>query len=457
MPWSEERGPSPAADQLAAWDRAHVWHAFTQMADYEPWLIERGEGVWLFDSAGRKYLDGVSSLWCNLHGHAHPKLNRALREQLDRVAHTTNLGASNPTTIRLARRLAELAPPGLTHVFFSDSGASAVEVALKLALQYFRQREEPAAQKTLYVAFEGSYHGDTLGGVSVSGVERFRAMFAPLLFEVIRLAAPTTSQLRGTVAPDRAAAHYLEQLNNILLAHGPRVAAVVVEPLVQAAAGMRLQPPGYLRGARELTRQHDVLLIADEVAVGFGRTGKLFACEHEQVAPDLFCLAKGLTGGYLPMAATLATDEIYKAFLGPPAAGRQFFHGHTYGGNPLAAAAALASLEIFEEERVLARLPEKIDRLAALLAPLAAHPHVGEIRQCGLMVGIELVQDRASGAPFSPAELRGARVCRAAREHGVWLRPLGDVVVILPPLSISLGELELITEAVHAGLAEVCP
>ncbi len=391
---------SVSRDQLVHLDRTLVWHAFTQMAEYEPLILERGDGCYVFDIDGRRYLDATSSLWCNVHGHRHPRIDAAVREQLDRVAHVSNLGTSNPATIRLAKRLVELTPPGLNHVFFSDDGATAVEVALKMAFQYWQQRKDPKPEKICYVALGSAYHGDTLGAVSVGGVARFHDLFRPLLFETLRAPAPDSYRLPPGVTQDGLLAHSLEELDRLLAEHHARIAALVIEPLVQAAAGVIVHPPGYLRGVRELTSKYGVLLIADEVAVGFGRTGRMFACEHEGVTPDLFCIAKGLTGGYLPMAATLATEETYQAFLGDHASGRTFYHGHTYGGNPLAAAAAMATLDVFEEERTLEHLPAKIAWLRELLAPLAEHPHVGDIRQCGLIAGIELVRDRAMREPF---------------------------------------------------------
>lgn len=443
----------PSRDELLAWDRRHVWHPFTQMAEYEPAVFVRAAGCTLYDLDGRAYLDGTSSLWCNVHGHGHPHLDAALRAQLKRVAHTTLLGASNPTTIELARRLVELAPASLEHVFFSDDGATAVEVALKLAFQYWRQRPDPRPGKTSFLAFSEAYHGDTLGCVSVGGVERFHALFQPLLFEVVRAPVPNPYRLPPAVPTADALSYHLDEVEGLLRAHHQRLAGIVVEPLVQCAAGMIVHPPGFLRGLRELASRYEVLLIADEVATGFGRTGRMFACEHEAVAPDLLCLAKGLSAGYLPMAATLATDEIWRAFLGSYAQAKTFFHGHTYGGNPLAAAVALASLEVFQRERTLALLPEKIERLRGHLERIAAHPHVGDVRQAGLIVGIELVQDRATKAPYPWDQRRGQRVCDVARQHGVWLRPLGDVVVVFPPLAIAPAELDQIAAAVEAGIA----
>ena len=445
--------PDPTHDQLRTWDRTLVWHAFTQMAEYEPFIISGAHGCVLVDIDGNEYIDGTSSLWCNVHGHRHPRIDEAIRRQLDCVAHVTLLGASNPPAIRLAKRLVDLTPEGLSHVFFSDDGATAVEVAVKMAFQYWQQRPDPRPEKTSYLTLGDAYHGDTLGSVSVGGVERFHAMFRPLLFETLRVPAPDTYRTPPGVPPERLLDHYLDQARRVLAEHHRRIAAVVIEPLVQAAAGMIVHPTGYLRGLRDLTRQYDVLLIADEVAVGFGRTGRMFACENEGVSPDLLCLAKGLTGGYLPMAATLATDEIWRAFLGQYSESKTFFHGHTYGGNPLGAAAALATLDVFEEEQTLQRMPEKIARLGEHLSRIGQLPHVGHVRQCGLIAGIELVRDQATKEPYPWDERRGMRVCDYARTEGVLLRPLGNVIVILPPLAISLEQLDRIAGAVERGIA----
>jgi len=445
----------PTRQELEAWDRRHVWHAFTQMAEYEPFLIERAQGCVLVDVDGREYLDGVSSVWCNIHGHRHPQLDAALRAQLDRVAHTTLLGMSNPTTVSLARRLVELAPQGLEHVFFSDDGATAIEVALKMAFQYWHQRTDPKPKKTSYLALGDAYHGDTVGSVSLGGVARFHEQFQPLLFETLRVPSPQTYRLPDGVTAQSACGYYLTQVEQVLQAHHRKLAALVVEPLVQCAAGIVTHPVGYLRGLRELTRKYDVLLIADEVAVGFGRTGTMFACEQEGVSPDFLCLAKGITGGYLPLAATLATDAIWQAFLGRYADSKTFFHGHTYGGNPLGCAVALATLDVFEAEQTLANLQPKIKRLAEHLGRIAQLLHVGDVRQRGLIAGIELVADRATKEPFPWAEQRGMAVCRHALTQGVWLRPLGNVVVIMPPLAIGLDQLDRICAAVESGIAQL--
>ncbi|MEN6451219.1 MAG: adenosylmethionine--8-amino-7-oxononanoate transaminase [Thermoguttaceae bacterium] len=441
--------------QLYDLDRTIVWHGFTQMAEYEPFLIERAEGCTLVDIDGNEYLDGVSSLWCNIHGHRHPRIDAAIRQQLDKVAHVTNLGSSNSTTIRLAKRLVDIAPQGLCRVFFSDDGATSVEVAIKMALQYWQQRTDPRPEKTSYVALGDAYHGDTLGSVSVGGVERFHATFRPLLFQTLRVPAPDSYRMPPGVTKETLCQHHLEKLERVLAEHHERIAALVIEPLIQAAAGMIMHPPGYLRGVRELTRKYDVLMIADEVAVGIGRTGRMFACEHEGVTPDLMCVAKGLTGGYLPIAATLATDKIWRAFLGAHGESKTFYHGHTYGGNPLGAAAALATLDVFEEERVLEKLQAKIARLAEHLTRIGRLPHVGDVRQRGLIAAIELVRDTKTKEPFPWTERIGMKVCDFALTQGVWIRPLGNIIVIMPPLAITLDQLDRIAEVVAQGVAAV--
>jgi adenosylmethionine-8-amino-7-oxononanoate aminotransferase len=443
---------TPSREQLEQWDRDHVWHPFTPMQAYaaeKPLIIAEARGCFLIDLDGREYLDGVSSLWCNVHGHRVPELDAALRQQLDAVAHSTLLGLSNVPAIRLARRLVELAPPGLNHVFYSDDGATAVEVALKMAFQYWRQCPQPRPEKTRYLALRGAYHGDTLGDVSVGDIERFHGLFNPLLFPTLR--APSPYCYRCPLGLERSSCRIdcADDLAELVRLHADTLVAVVIEPLVQGAAGMIVAPEGYLKRVREATRRHNVLLIADEVAVGFGRTGTLFACTQEEVTPDFLCLAKGLTGGYLPLAATLTTDEIYNAFLGPPSAGRTFYHGHTYTGNPLGAAVALANLDLLQAPSGLSALPEKIERLRMHLERLRAFAIVGDIRQKGLLAGIELVRDHATKERFSAEERMGARFCRLAREQGVLLRPLGDVIVVMPPLAIDLPLLDRLGDALY--------
>jgi adenosylmethionine---8-amino-7-oxononanoate aminotransferase len=406
-------------------DHDHLWHPFTQQQGWsgeEPLLIERGEGSHLFDVDGRRYIDGTASLWCNIHGHRHPVIDKAVSDQLGRIAHSTMLGLSHPGAAELAARLIEIAPAGLSRVFYSDSGSTAAEIALKMAFQYQAQRGGEHARRTSFVKLREAYHGDTIGSVSVGGIDVFHAAYGPLLFET-----------HATEPGDAA------DLDRVLSAHGEEVAAVIVEPLVQGAAGILVQPPGYLAAVRELCDKHGVLLICDEVATGFGRTGTMFACEQEEVAPDLLCLAKGITGGYLPLAATLTTERIYEGFLGTPEQQRTFFHGHTYTGNPLACAAALANLDVFESERTIERLQPKIRLLGELLAAIEAMPEVAEVRWRGFMIGIDLGE-------HDPALRMGHRVTLAARERGALVRPLGDTVVLVPPLSISTDDLRQLLE-----------
>ena len=417
-------------------DRRYLWHPFTQQRGWEqeePLVIAEADDCWLIDENGRRYIDGVSSLWCTVHGHRHPVLDLAIKDQLDRVAHTTLLGLTHQPAVELARGLVEIAPDGLTRVFFSDSGSTAVEIALKMAYQYWQQRGGTDAKRTRFVSLDGAYHGDTLGSVSVGGIDLFHSAYRPLLFETLRANADSAGDLE-----------------RILGEHGDEVAAVVVEPLVQGAAGMLIQPPGYLRRVRELCARYGVLLVCDEVATGFGRTGRMFACEHEDVSPDLMCLGKGITGGYMPLAATLTSEPVYEGFLGEFEEFRTLFHGHTYTGNPLACAAGLANLRLFEQERTLERLQPKIRMLEGLLEPIASQPAVLEVRQRGFMCGIEL-------AGF-PVEARmGHQVTLEARRRGVIVRPLGDVVVLMPPLAIGERELrelvEVVGEAVEAATA----
>src|SRR5436305_11957161 len=408
---------------LAVDDLRYLWHPFTQQQGWEeegPLIVEQADRCHLIDVDGRHYIDGVSSLWCNVHGHRHPILDIAVHEQLDRVAHTTMLGLSHPPAIELARRLVEIAPPGLQRVFYSDSGSTAAEIALKMAFQYWQQRGGADARSTRFVALREAYHGDTIGSVSVGGIDLFHSMYRPLLFDALR------------AEPGDAA-----DMERVLTENAGEVAAVIVEPLVQGAAGMLMQPDGYLREVRELCDRHRVFLICDEVATGFGRTGRMFACEHDDITPDFLCVAKGLTGGYLPLAATLTTEQVYEGFLGRFEELRTFFHGHTYTGNPLACAAALANLRLFDQERTLERLQPKIEQFGELLGPIEGLAAVAEVRRRGFMVGIEL--------QGFPVEARmGHQVTLEARRRGAVIRPLGDVVVLMPPLAMEPAELRLL-------------
>lgn len=444
------------AAELARLDQAHIWHPFTPMSlwlDEPPLVITHADGMHLFDAQGRHYLDGVSSLWCNVHGHRVPRIDQAIRDQLDKVAHTTMLGLTSEPAIRLAERLMRLVPPGLTKIFFSDSGATSTEIAFKLAAQYWFNIGKP--QKHEFIGFTHAYHGDTFGAMSIGRTETFHRPYAPLLFKTHFAPSPYVYRSDTPDDPAVIAEKCLLQLTSILEEHGQRIAAICIEPIVQGAAGMIVHPEGFLRGVRDLATRYDVLLIADEVAVGFGRTGTMFACQHESVAPDLMCVAKGITGGYLPLAATFATQQIFDAFLGPPWENRTFFHGHTYTGNPLACAAALASLDLFEETNLLEQVRRKADDLATMLDGLKSLKHVGDIRQKGFMVGIELVADQATRQPFSPLRRIGHAVCAAIRKHGVILRPLGDVIVIMPPLAMGADDLRTIVEAVRIEIGAI--
>jgi adenosylmethionine-8-amino-7-oxononanoate aminotransferase len=426
-------------------DRKHAhWHGFTQMAEYEPLEIVAAEGCFLTTHDGRRLFDGVSSLWCNVHGHRHPRIDAAIQAQLNRVAHVTSLGMSAEITERLARKLAEITPGDLAHVFFSSDGSSSIEAAIKMAIQYWQQRPDPRPEKTRYLALGAAYHGDTTGGVSLGDIPHFHQLFAPILFAALRGPTPCSYRLPSDVSPSDACHYYTAQFASLLEQHHRSLAAVVMEPRVQGAAGMITHPPGLLTQIRRLCDHYEVLLICDEVATGFGRTGKLFACEHESVTPDILCVGKGLTAGYLPMAATIARPPVYEAFLAPTAAARQFFHGHTFGGNPLAAAAALASIELLETTPTLPGVRQKAEYLRARLAPLADHPQVGDVRGLGLMVGIELVADRDTKRNFDATRLIGRHVCRQAIARGVWIRPLGDVLILMPPMVASESELDLL-------------
>jgi adenosylmethionine-8-amino-7-oxononanoate aminotransferase len=422
---------------LAADDHRYIWHPFTQQQGWveeEPVIIESARGTTLTDTEGRDYIDGVSSLWCNVHGHQHPKIDAAVQGQLGRVSHSTMLGLSHRPAIELAKRLVGIAPAGLSRVFYSDSGSTATEIALKIAFQYWAQNGQTRAK---FITLKDAYHGDTLGSVSAGGIDLFHETYRPLLFETLK-AQP------GDIG----------DMERLLAENEGDVAAVMMEPLVQGAAGMLVHPPGYLAAVRRLCDEHDVLLICDEVATGFGRTGTMFACEHEDVAPDLMCVAKGITGGYLPLAATLTTERIYEGFLGRHEEYRTFFHGHTYTGNPLACAAAIATLDVFEEERTIEALGPKIELLTRLLEPIAELPCVGEIRQRGFMVGIEL-------EGFDAAERTGHKVTLEARKRGAIVRPLGDVIVLMPPLAIEEAELERLVaithDAIEAATAQSLP
>lgn len=474
--------PLSTAD-LRDLDKRHIWHPFTPMSvwlDSDPLVITAADGMYLIDSEGNRYLDGVSSLWCNVHGHRVPEIDAAVRAQLDKVAHSTMLGLASEPAILLADRLMQIVPPNLKKVFYSDSGATATEVAFKLAAQYWYNVGRP--EKTEFVGFTEAYHGDTVGAMSVGRTTSFHRPYFPMLFKVHFAPTPfayhppnaVLSELCKFPNAETVKAHCLSELERILKQHHERLAAIAIEPVVQGAAGMIVQPTGFLSEVRRLATQYDVLLICDEVATGFGRTGRMFGCEHEGVDPDLMCAAKGISGGYLPLAATFATQKIFDAFLGSPAEGKTFFHGHTYTGNALACAAALASLDLFEKSNtgilpvpepnkhgqdarvtmsLITRVNQTAAELANLLRPLLDLPHVGDIRQKGLMVGIELVQEKSTRKSFDPKLHIGAKVCQRLRHRGVILRPLGDVIVLMPPLAMSIEHLQTIIQALGSELS----
>ena len=412
-------------------------------------VIDRAEGNVLIAQDGREYIDGVASMWAIVHGHGHPQIVEAIQQQAARLQHSTLLGIAHQPVIDLADRLAALLPPGLEHVFFSENGASAIEVALKMAVQFWANEGQP--ERTRIVSMEDAYHGDTIGAVSVGGSGPFRDVYEPLLFEPLRF--PNPYHYRSDTCDGPEGCICVEQLGDVLAEHHREVAAVIIEPRVQGAGGMIVAPEGHIARIRRLCDEYDVLLIADEIATGFGKTGAMFACELEDVVPDMTVLGKGITGGYLPLSATITSDRIYRAFYDASDDSKKLFHGHTYAGNPICCAAALANLDVFESEDVLARVNERADFLSAQLAErLGDHARVGEIRQQGLMVGIELVADRDTKQALPRDLMSGWKVCMAARDRGVLVRPLGDTVVVMPPLSIETQELEQICEAVAYGL-----
>ncbi len=441
-------------DELVAADLRHVWHPFTQQQGWlhdDPLVIDRAEGIYLIDTEGRRYLDGVSSLWVTVHGHRAPEIDDAIRRQLDKVAHSTFLGLTHEPGIELAAELAANAPAGLTRVFYAGDGSSAVEAALKMAYQAAAQRGE---HRPLYVHVEHGYHGDTLGAVSVGGIELFHSTYRPILLETRQVSSPGVRRPGQT--PAERAAQVVAELREVLARDGAGVAAVIVEPLVQAAAGILTHHPDFLRGVRLACDEAGAAMIADEVATGIGRTGTMWACEQAGVAPDLLTCGKGLSAGYLPIAAVLATEAVYESFLGKYDEFRTLFHGHTYTANPLACAASLANLRLMRERDTVGHARWVGRRLSALLEPLADDPGVLEIRQAGTMTGIELA--RPDGSPYSPSQRTGFAVCQRARQLGVFIRPLGDVVVLMPPLAIEEDDLRLLADvtvdAIRGVLAE---
>ncbi len=445
-------------DELIRINQKHLWHPFTQMKQWmteDPLFIERGEGNYLIDIEGKRYLDGVSSLWTNVHGHNKQEINDAITKQIGKISHSTMLGLANVPATELAKRLAEISPGKLNKIFYSDSGATAVEIGLKMAYQYWRQREKPVPSKTRFITLSGAYHGDTIGSVSLGGIDLFHKIFSHLLFETYSFPCPN---FHGSdfSTPEECMNNSLKVFESVLRQHHSEIIGLFIEPYVQGAAGMIVYPKGFMKSLYSVCRKYEILFIVDEVATGFGRTGRMFACEEDDLEPDIMSVAKGLSGGYLPLAATITTDEIFDAFLGEYDEFKAFYHGHTFTGNPLACAAALASLDLFNKEMTIKNLGQKIELLDELLAPVKELTHVGDVRQKGFMVGIELAEVKSDRKRYAVKERMGHKVCMEARKHGVIIRPLGDVVILMPPLSITPEELRLLTNVVRDSIIEVC-
>ena len=447
-------------ETLVAWDKRYLWHPFTQMRDWlaeDPVIIERGEGCYLIAIDGNRYIDGTASMWTNVHGHNHPQLNTALKTQLGKIAHTTLLGCSNIPAIQLAQKLVEITPVGLNKVFYSDNGSTAVEIALKMAYQYWQHKGE--SQRKLFIHFDKAYHGDTIGAMSVGGIDSFHTTFDSLLFKGVRVSIPETyhpSRDADTSGSNVSTiTDWIRAVEAALSENAGQIAGIILEPLIQGAGGMLVAPKGFLKALSTLAKAWKVLLIADEVMTGFGRTGKMWACEHEDVTPDILCTAKGLTAGYLPLAATLTTDDIYDAFLGEYRDLKTFFHGHTFTGNPLACAVALENIAIFERENLLSHIQPTIAHFRNRLQDFYALPHVGDVRVCGLAAGVELMKNPDTHAPYPFEEKVGIRVCKAALAQGAMLRPLVNTIVLMPPLQITISELDTLLDIVYRSIETV--
>ncbi len=441
-------------NNLPQLDKKYLWHPFTPMKLWlqnDPLVIERGKGSCLYDVDGNRYLDGVSSLWCNVHGHCHPTVDDAIRQQLDKIAHSTLLGLASEQSVILAEQLAAVTPTGLDRIFYSDSGATAVEIAVKIAFQYWRNCG--IKNRQTFISLKQSYHGDTMGSVSVGGIDLFHRIFGKLTFDSIFSDSPHPYRFDGNAEQCRD--HCLKQMENILQQQAESVAAIIVEPLVQGASGIIVHPDGFLKGVARLAEKYDVLLITDEVATGFGKTQTMFACQQENVIPDILCCAKGITAGYLPLAATVVSENIFDAFLSEPWEMTTFYHGHTYTGNALACAAALANLKVFRDENTLENLQPKIKLIDDYLKQFAQLDFVGDVRHRGVMTGIEIVKDKQTKDNFDYKLRLGAKICRQIRDRGVILRPIGDVIIIMPPLSISMDELTELLETVQSALKNI--
>jgi adenosylmethionine-8-amino-7-oxononanoate aminotransferase len=441
--------------RLERLDKKHLWHPFTQMKEWhdeDPLIITEGRGSFLKDINGRWYLDGVSSIWVTLHGHRKKEINNAIKEQASLISHSTLLGLTHPPAIELAEKIVKITPEKLTRVFYSDNGSTAVEIGLKMACQYWQLKG--IKEKKRFISLKNAYHGDTIGAVSVGGIDIFHKIFSPLLFKSYKAPSPYCYRCKLKKEHPSCRLQCLKEMEAVLSKDHRKIAGLIIEPLVQGAGGMIVSPPGYLKGVRRLCNKYKVLLIADEVATGFGRTGRMFACEHEDVMPDILCIAKGITGGYLPLAATITTEKVYKMFLGDYKDLKTFFHGHTYTGNQLACAAAIANIGLFKKERTLQKMQPKIKLLKKELQKIAELPHVGNVRQKGFMIGIELVRDKKQKRPYALKDKMGIKVCSNARNKGLIIRPLGNVIVLMPHLSVSREELKQMTATVSESIRE---
>ncbi len=445
-------------ENLMKSSKQNMWYPFAQMKQLnneEHLIIERGEGIYLYDIEGKKYIDGISSIWTNVHGHNHPKLNEAIINQVHKVSHSTLLGQTNSVAIELSDKIIEITPDNLTRVFYSDNGSTSVEIALKMAYQYQQQSINGSKNKRKFISYKSAYHGDTIGSVSVGGIDLFHKVYSSLLFNSFKAESPYSYRLNGGMTEEECKDYCLRQLEEIMANNHNEIAALVIEPLVQGACGLIVHPQGYLKEVRRLCTKYEILMICDEVAVGFGKTGTMFACQQEDVKPDIICMAKGITGGYIPLAATVTTEEIYEAFLGEPEECRTFYHGHTFTGNALASAVAIANIDLFEEEKTLDNVAKNIQLFDDFKYKFALLKHVGDIRNKGIMIAIELVKEKTTKENFPQKDQVGHKIILKAREKGLILRPLGDIIVIMPPLSISQDDFERLLNITYDSILEV--
>lgn len=439
--------------ELIEKDIKYVWHPDTQMKEFEtenPIIIERGEGIYVFDIEGNKYIDAIASWWVNTLGHSNPRLNKALCEQVEKIEHVLLAGFSHIPAIELAEELVKISAKSLTKVFYSDNGSTATEIALKMAFQYCAQTGKPNKKK--FVALENSYHGDTLGAVSVGGVDIFYKVFKPLLFDIFQAKSPYCYRCPMGLNNETCNIDCISSVEEIFRANHNEIAAMIVEPLVQGACGMRMYPAEYLKKLRALCHEYDILLIDDEVAMGFGRTGKMFAYEHADIEPDIVCLAKGITAGYLPLAVTMTSDKIFNAFYDDYHTYKTFYHGHSFTGNPLAASIAIENLKIFKEEKIIENLQPKIEFFHKSLEKFKKLKHVGDIRFIGMVAALELVEDKETKKSFDPKKRIGKKVYKEALKLGAILRPLGDIIYFIPPYIIKEEEITTLTDIAYKAI-----